>query len=150
MPKSNYLIFCLHLVLKLSLIIAVLLLITLLFFYYRPCAMLFLLGYSKLSNICLSKSTLFLVTLLPFFIFYAAFAFILYPNRDFIHNLLPTAMAGKEGAAMSLLRYWSFSLYFIVSELWASAGVPLLFWTCANDVTKIDEAKRYVFVVCNK
>jgi len=29
---------------------------------------------------------------------------------------------------MNLLRYWSFSLFFIVSELWASAGVPLLFW----------------------
>jgi len=31
-------------------------------------------------------------------------------------------------AATNLMRYWSFSLFFIVSELWASAGVPLLFW----------------------
>jgi ATP/ADP translocase len=36
----------------------------------------------------------------------------------------------------------SFSLYYIVSELWGSAGIPLLFWTCANDVTPIDQAKR--------
>jgi AAA family ATP:ADP antiporter len=110
-------------------------------FYRRPCAMLFLVGYSKLSNVFSSKSVLFYVTLLPFFIFYTAFAFVLYPNRDLIHNLLPTATS-TESAPMSLLRYWSFSLYFIVSELWASAGVPLLFWTCANDVTKMDEARR--------
>jgi AAA family ATP:ADP antiporter len=103
--------------------------------------MLFLVGYSKLSNVFSSKSVLFYVTLLPFFIFYTAFAFILYPNRDLIHNLLPTATS-TESAPISLLRYWSFSLYFIVSELWASAGVPLLFWTCANDVTKMDEARR--------
>lgn len=44
---------------------------------------------------------------------------------------------------MNLLRYWSFSLFFIVSELWASAGVPLLFWQCANDVTPMAQAKRF-------
>jgi len=102
--------------------------------------MLFIVGYSKLSNIFSSKSTLFYVTLLPFFAFYTLFAFVLYPNRDTLH-LLPTS--GTTGAAMSLIRYWSFSLYFIASELWASAGVPLLFWTCANDVTMLSEAKRF-------
>jgi AAA family ATP:ADP antiporter len=34
-------------------------------------------------------------------------------------------------------------LYFVVSELWASAGVPLLFWQCANDVTPMAQAKRF-------
>eukprot|EP00611_Tribonema_gayanum_P002188 TRINITY_DN1158_c4_g4_i1.p1 TRINITY_DN1158_c4_g4~~TRINITY_DN1158_c4_g4_i1.p1 ORF type:complete len:372 (+),score=152.22 TRINITY_DN1158_c4_g4_i1:881-1996(+) len=36
-----------------------------------------------------------------------------------------------------------FSLYYIVSELWGSAGIPLLFWTCANEVTPIKQAKRF-------
>ena len=110
-----------------------------------PCATLFIVGYSKLSNIVSSKSALFYLTLLPFFIFYTVFAFVLYPNRDVIH-FLPTGGINGEGvtnAAISLVRYWSFSLYFIISELWASAGIPLLFWTCANDVTTLSEASRF-------
>ena len=96
-----------------------------------PCATAFIVLYSKLSNV-LEKQTLFYVTLVPFFIFYGVFAFVLFPNRDLIHfpvvDGATTGGGGAVNAAMNLLRYWSFSLYFIVSELWASAGVPLLFW----------------------
>ena len=95
-----------------------------------PCAMMFIVAYSKASNL-LGKEALFYVTLVPFFVFYSLFAFVLYPNRDSIHF---PKLGGVESVAdaapgpLSLIRYWSFSLYFIVSELWASAGVPLLFW----------------------
>ena len=95
-----------------------------------PCATAFIVVYSKLSN-TLGKQALFYVTLIPFFIFYGVFAFVLFPNRDLIHFPPPEGAGGGGGvgnAAMNLLRYWSFSLFFIVSELWASAGVPLLFW----------------------
>ena len=99
-----------------------------------PCAAMFIVAYSKLSNV-LSKSGLFYVTLVPFFVFYGVFAFVLFPNRDLIHfppaEAAGAAVGGGGGAltaATNLLRYWSFSLFFIVSELWASAGVPLLFW----------------------
>ena len=93
-----------------------------------PCAFLFIWGYTRLSQI-VGKKALFYITLTPFFLFYALFAFILFPNRDTIHFAKGTtsnSVAGK--AAFSLVQYWSYSLYFIVSELWASAGVPLLFW----------------------
>jgi len=64
--------------------------------------------------------------------------------RDSIHSLFGTELESGVGSAVkSLLKYWSFSLFFIVSELWGAAGVPLLFWTCANDVTKLAEAKRF-------
>ncbi|KAK1740018.1 ADP/ATP carrier protein [Skeletonema marinoi] len=113
-----------------------------------PCATAFIVMYSKLSN-ALGKQTLFYVTLLPFFVFYGVFAFVLFPNRDVIHFPLAAvegaavAGGGALTAATNLMRYWSFSLFFIVSELWASAGVPLLFWQCANDVTPMAQAKRF-------
>mmetsp|Transcript_20512 Transcript_20512/g.33520 ORF Transcript_20512/g.33520 Transcript_20512/m.33520 type:complete len:896 (+) Transcript_20512:142-2829(+) len=115
-----------------------------------PCATAFIVLYSKLSN-ALGKQALFYVTLLPFFVFYGVFAFVLFPNRDVIHfPLAESAAAAASGggggalmAATNLMRYWSFSLFFIVSELWASAGVPLLFWQCANDVTPMAQAKRF-------
>jgi len=86
------------------------------------------------------KQTLFYVTLLPFFVFYGVFAFVLFPNRDLIHFPVVDGGAGTAAgvgggaliAAVNLMRYWSFSLFFIVSELWASAGVPLLFWQVSD------------------
>ena len=95
-----------------------------------PSAVLFILGYTKASNL-LGKEALFYVTLVPFFLFYSLFAYVLYPNREAIHFPKLGGVQSVADAApgpISLIRYWSFSLYFIVSELWASAGVPLLFW----------------------
>ena len=95
-----------------------------------PSAVLFILGYTKASNL-LGKEALFYVTLIPFFLFYSLFAYVLYPNRETIHFPKLGGVQTVADAApgpLSLIRYWSFSLYFIVSELWASAGVPLLFW----------------------
>ena len=96
-----------------------------------PCAAMFIVFYSKAAN-ALSKSGLFYLTLIPFFIFYLVFAWVLFPNRDVIHFPAFGEELGIDGgaasAAIKLIRYWSFSLFFIVSELWASAGVPLLFW----------------------
>lgn len=104
-----------------------------------PCATAFIVLYSKLSN-AVGKQTLFYVTLLPFFVFYGVFAFVLFPNRDLIHFPVVDGGAGTAAgvgggaliAAVNLMRYWSFSLFFIVSELWASAGVPLLFWQVSD------------------
>lgn len=105
-----------------------------------PAAFLFIIGYSKMSSM-LSKQMLFYVALIPFFIFYTLFAFILFPNRDIIHFATSSVSDSAEGvlsnistSAMNLIRYWSFSLYFVVSELWASAGVPLLFWQVSLNI----------------
>ena len=111
-----------------------------------PCATAFIVIYSKLSNV-LGKQALFYVTLIPFFIFYGIFAFVLFPMRDVIHFPLAEGAIGAGGAlgkAMNLLRYWSFSLFFVVSELWASAGVPLLFWSVS--VFDIIYYMHYLFV----
>lgn len=115
-----------------------------------PSAALFIIGYSKLSNM-VGKQALFYLTLIPFFIFYTVFAFVLYPLRDSLHTFQGFGAVASQGSFFgkfmtllsSLLKYWSFSLYFIVSELWASAGVPLLFWSVANDVTPLAQAKRF-------
>lgn len=110
-----------------------------------PSAALFIVAYSNLSN-TVGRHALFFLTLLPFFAFYTVFAFVLYPLRDTLHGgggRVVVGNSGGTGPVASLVRHWSFSLYFIVSELWASAGVPLLFWSCANDVTHMAQAKRF-------
>jgi len=46
-------------------------------------------------------------------------------------------------SARGLVGNWSYALFYIVSELWASAGIPLLFWQCANDMTPLEQARRF-------
>ena len=94
---------------------------------------------ASVSDAGLGQRRLFTAIMMLFLGFYGLFAFWLYPNRNMLHwtdanvNAV-TAGSGilgripMDSAPIKLIRYWSFSLYFIVSELWASAGVPLLFW----------------------
>lgn len=111
-----------------------------------PAAALFMAAYSYLSN-SYSSSQLFYMTLLPFFIFYFIFAFVLYPLRNVLHPMSLIAPTSGLTYVYNLLRFWTFSLYYIMSELWGSAGIPLLFWSCANDVVKIEQVKTS-FSIC--
>ena len=112
-----------------------------------PAAIIFMLIYSKLSNM-LSKANLFYVTIAPFLLFFAIFPTLIYPNRDalqldtlsnYLSGIFPI---GAKGLVESI-RSWHYSIFYILSELWGSAVLSLLFWGFANDITKVSEAKRF-------
>lgn len=112
-----------------------------------PGAIIFMLAYAKLSNI-LSKESLFYVAIAPFLIFFALFAYVLYPNRealhpnasaDYLQSVLPVGLSGL----IACYRNWTFSLFYILSELWGSAVLSLMFWGFANDIMRVTEAKRF-------
>ena len=112
-----------------------------------PAAILFMLIYAKLSNI-LSKENLFYVTLLPFLVFFGLFAYVLYPNREMLHpnasadwiqSFLPVGLNGL----IACYRNWTYSLFYILSELWGSAVLSLMFWGFANEISRVHEAKRF-------
>ena len=116
-----------------------------------PFAVLFMLLYSKLSN-KLSKEKLFYATITPFLVFFALFAFLIYPMRDYLHphafadtlqGILPDGLKGF----VALIRNWSFSLFYIMAELWGSVALSLVFWGFANDIMKVNEAKRFYAVL---
>jgi AAA family ATP:ADP antiporter len=112
-----------------------------------PFAILFMLFYSKLSNI-FSKPKLFYTMISIFMGFFAIFALFLYPNRDVLH---PTTVADSLQAMLpqgfkglvANIRNWTFALFYIMSELWGSVALSLLFWGFANDTTRTSEAKRF-------
>lgn len=112
-----------------------------------PIAILFMLIYSKLSNI-LSKEKLFYTTIISFLAFFGLFALVLYPARDFLH---PTTFADQLQAALpkgfsgliAIFRNWTYALFYIMSELWGSMAMSLLFWGFANDTTRVSESKRF-------
>jgi AAA family ATP:ADP antiporter len=112
-----------------------------------PLAIIFMIVYSKLSNI-FSKQKLFYTTIAFFIAYFAIFALFLYPNRDILH---PTVAADQfqaflpEGfkGLIALFRNWTYALFYVMSELWGSVAISLLFWGFANDTTKISESKRF-------
>ncbi len=112
-----------------------------------PGAVIFMFIYAKMSN-ALSKPALFYFTVAPFILFFALFSVLLYPNREFLHpiqfcnwlqEILPVGFMGL----IAIIRNWTFSLFYIMSELWGSVCLSLLFWGFANDITKVDESKRF-------
>lgn len=112
-----------------------------------PFAIIFMIVYSKLSNV-FNKQKLFYTTILFFISYFALFALVLYPNRDGLHpthaadslqNFLPAGFSGL----IALFRNWTYAIFYIMSELWGSVAISLLFWGFANDITKVGESKRF-------
>ena len=57
------------------------------------------------------------------------------PNKQISSNL------GGLNFMVSLIKNWDYSLFYIMSELFGSVGVSVLFWQLANEIIKVDEAK---------
>lgn len=111
------------------------------------CAVVFMLLYAKAANI-FKREGLFYVTALPFLIFFGAFAFVIYPLKDSLHMSLDSIHAYQAQYPyikhiVPLVGNWTFSLFYILAELWGSAVLSLLFWQFANAITPIKEAKRF-------
>jgi len=112
-----------------------------------PGAILFTIAYSKMSNI-FSRETLFYVCIIPFVLFFLAFGFFMYPNlamlhpTEFVTNIASKLPPGFT-APLAIIKNWTFALFYTLAELWGSVVVSLLFWGFANEVTTVDEAKKY-------
>lgn len=106
-----------------------------------PVAILFIMVYSKLSNL-VSKTTLFYLAISFFVVFFSLFALFLYPYHHLLHPEQLSIAFLPEGLT-EVLRLWTFSLFYIFSEIWGSVALSLLFWQFANQITKINEAKRF-------
>lgn len=112
-----------------------------------PAAILFVIIYAKLSNI-LSKENLFYAIITPFLVFFGAFAFIIYPNLDSLHPSVEAiqnlhASYPRLSGFIDIYAYWSYSVFYVLSEIWGSAMIALLFWQFANQVTRMGESRRF-------
>ena len=118
-----------------------------------PAATAFIALYSKLSNV-LSKKALFYTTCIPFFIFFAAFDALIYPNAATrLHPSLGSVQAwlgvaadttsGGRVVLAQILAHWTSGLFYVMSELYSSVSVGLLFWQYANDVVPVEQAQRF-------
>jgi ATP:ADP antiporter, AAA family len=111
-----------------------------------PAAFLMTLIYSRLNN-RLKRDRLFYTMVSIFLVFFALFTFVIYPIRehlhphqtaDFFQACLPKGFKGM----IAMFRYWTFSSFYIMSELWSATILSMVFWGFANEVTRLGEAKR--------
>lgn len=117
------------------------------FFGVLPGAIIFMLIYSKLSD-TLSREALFYATITPFVVFFALYPTFFYPNSEMLKlttlgNFLRANLPQGFSAAIASIEGWPSSLFYVMSELWGSAAVSLLFWGFANEITKNNESKRF-------
>jgi AAA family ATP:ADP antiporter len=112
-----------------------------------PCAILLTFLFTRLSN-RLTRETVFYVMLTIFLGYFFFFATVLYPSRDFLHpnatadaleKILPLGFKGF----VAMFRNWTFTTFYVMSELWSNIILSMLFWGFANQVTRLGEAKRF-------
>lgn len=112
-----------------------------------PMAILLTYAFTKLSN-RFSQEKVFYILISGFLLFFGLFAYVFYPLQDVLHpnqfadyleKVLPV---GFKGLIM-MIRNWTFTLFYVISELWGSIVLTVLFWGFANEVTKIHEARRF-------
>ena len=97
----------------------------------------------------------FYACVIPFLIFFGSFALFIYPNRAFLHphgliDALAAFLPANFAAPLSIIRNWSFAVFYVMAEMWGSVVASLLFWGFANEVTTVTEAKKYCTYSENK
>ncbi|MFZ4772641.1 MAG: Npt1/Npt2 family nucleotide transporter [Chlamydiia bacterium] len=110
-------------------------------------AFVFMVLYTKAANI-FNREGLFYATALPFLAFFGLFPYVIYPFVDTIHMNLETiqhyqALFPNLKWIIPLVGNWSYTLFYIMSELWGSAVLSLLFWAFANAITPVHQARRF-------
>jgi AAA family ATP:ADP antiporter len=112
-----------------------------------PMALLMTYLFTKLSS-KFSKEKVFNIMILIFVSFFAVFTFFLYPNRDLLHPIIFATKAkaflpqGFSGF-ISVFGNWTITSFYVMAELWGTAILTVLFFGMANDVTSVNEAKRF-------
>lgn len=103
--------------------------------------------FTRLSN-RMSRELVFYAMLSIFLVYFFLFTVVAYPLRDTLHpyatadklqTMLPEGLKGL----VAMIRYWTFTSFYVMSELWSNIILAMLFWGFANQVTRLDEAKRF-------
>mmetsp|Transcript_25237 Transcript_25237/g.40984 ORF Transcript_25237/g.40984 Transcript_25237/m.40984 type:complete len:568 (+) Transcript_25237:76-1779(+) len=112
-----------------------------------PISILLTIVYSQLTNV-MSAANVFYTILGSFLGFFAAFPTLIYPFRDTLHpNALCDFLMEKLPIVfypfISMLRNWTYAIFYTMAQIWGSMVLSLLFWGFSNEVTSVPEAKKY-------
>jgi AAA family ATP:ADP antiporter len=112
-----------------------------------PIALLMTFIYTRFSNY-LSRQKVFYAMIGFYIAYFTIFTLFLYPYRDSLH---PHELADKIQAVLpegfqgfiAMFRNWTYTSFYVMSEMWSTMIMTVLFWGFANDVTPLKDAKRF-------
>lgn len=111
-----------------------------------PGAIFFTWIYAKLRS-RFNREQVFYFIIGGFVSYFLLFAFILFPASETLHfnatgkilrEVLPKGFSGL----IAMICNWSYTLFYIISEMWSILVLTILFWGFANDITPLSQAKR--------
>jgi ATP:ADP antiporter, AAA family len=111
-----------------------------------PMAFLMTYIFTRLKN-RLSTENVFYAMISIFLGYFLIFTFVLFPRQDALElnnlaeSLKDILPAGCKGL-IAMCRYWIFTSFYVMAELWSNIILSVLFWGFANEITKVTEAKR--------
>jgi len=116
-----------------------------------PGAIIATIVFTYLSNY-FSQRTVFHVVLGSFIVFFSLFALYIFPNREALHphtfaNFLEAVLPKGCKALIEMMRHWTLTGFYVMSELWGTIALGVLCWGFVNHVTKIKEAPRFYSVL---
>lgn len=112
-----------------------------------PAACLMTIIYIKLVNV-VKNEKVFYIIFLTFLTFFFVFGFVIFPNHQYLHlnDQSIQALVSKFPHfrwIILMVAKWSFSLFYIIAELWPNAVFALLYWQFVNMVTTVEQSRRF-------
>lgn len=116
-----------------------------------PAAIFFAFLYAQLSN-RFSREKVFYVMVSIFIVYFLLFVGLIFPNKEslelsgtaiYLEGFLPEGFKGFT----NMIRYWYFSMFYVSVELWSSVILSILFWGFANEVTTLNESKKFYAIL---
>ena len=101
--------------------------------------------YNRISKI-VDRDRKFQIVMGYFFVFFGL-AYFLMPylkvvQLDRLANSLNTSFPRLKGL-WEPIRYWPASLFYINAEAWGTMALGVLFWTFVNEITSVEQSKRF-------
>ena len=119
---------------------------TLKLFGVTPAILLLTIAYNRISRV-VERPIKFNIVIAYFLIFFGLSYFFFIPNLKLLQlDNLADRLNASVPAMKNLwesIRYWPVSLFYINAEAWGTMALGVLFWTFVNDITGIEQSKRF-------
>lgn len=97
-----------------------------------------------------TREQVFYTILTGFLMYFVLFMLVLYPNHsalqlDTLANFLQSYVFTGDGSKgfIAAVRHLNLTVFYVLCEMWSAVVLSMLFWGFANEVTKVEEAKRF-------
>lgn len=102
--------------------------------------------YTRLTR-WFGRERVFYIMLCGFISYFLLFAFVIHPHSEQLHldklgNWMTQVLPAGFKGVIALVRNWTFTSFYVITELWSIIVLYLLFWGFANEVSGVSQAKR--------